>query len=60
MIAYVKGILTEVYEDSIVLEQGGIGYDIQIPASLFEKLPPCGSEVKVYTYFYVREDVVSL
>lgn len=60
MIAYVKGILTEVYEDSIVLEQGGIGYDIQIPASLFEELPPCGSEVKVYTYFYVREDVVSL
>lgn len=60
MIAYVKGKLTEIYEDSIVLEQGGIGYDIQIPASFFDELPPCGSEMKVHTYFYVKEDIVSL
>lgn len=60
MIAYIKGTLTEIYEDSIVLEQGGIGYDIQIPGSVFDVLPPCGSEMKVHTYFYVREDIVSL
>lgn len=60
MIAYIKGILTEIYEESIVLEQGGIGYDIQIPASVFDELPPCGSEVKIHTYHYVREDAMSL
>lgn len=60
MIAYIKGILTEIYEDSIVLEQGGVGYDIQIPASVFDALPPCGSEVKIHTYLYVREDAMSL
>lgn len=60
MIAYIKGTLTEIYEDSIVVEQGGIGYYIQIPGAVFDILPPCGSELKVHTYFYVREDVVSL
>lgn len=60
MIAYIKGILTEVYEESIVLEQGGIGYDIQIPASMHDLLPACGSEMKIHTYFYVREDIMSL
>lgn len=57
MIAYIKGVLTQVFEESIVVEQGGIGYDIQIPASLFQSLPACGSEVMVHTYLYVKMDM---
>lgn len=57
MIAYIKGRLTEVFEESIVVEQGGIGYNIQIPASLFQSLPLCGSEIMVHTYLYVKMDM---
>lgn len=60
MIAYIKGILTEIYEESVVIEQGGIGFDVQIPASVFDELPPCGSEIKLHTYHYVKEDAMCL
>lgn len=60
MIAYVKGVLSELYEDAVVVEQGGIGFLIQVPASLFRSLPPRGSEVKLHTYLLVREDGISL
>ncbi len=60
MIAYIKGVLAELYEDSVVVEQGGVGFCIQIPASLFGMLPPRGSEVKLHTYLYIREDDMSL
>ena len=60
MIAYVKGQLAEKYEDSVVIEQGGVGLCILIPASLSDRLPPCGSEVKLHTYLYLREDGMSL
>lgn len=60
MIAYIKGILTEMREDSIVVEASGIGYNILVPATVLEQLPPPGSEVKIHTYTYVREDAFLL
>lgn len=44
----------------MVIEQGGVGLCILIPASLSDRLPPCGSEVKLHTYLYLREDGMSL
>ena len=49
MYAYIKGELTEIDIDYIVIETGGIGYRIFIPAKTFEYLPPVGEELKVYT-----------
>lgn len=60
MISYVKGELTEILEDAIVVETGGVGYNIMVPASLFRELPPVGREVKIYTHFQVKEDAMSL
>lgn len=60
MISYIKGILTEVFEDTIVVEAGSIGYNIHVPLSLLERIPRIGSEVKIFTYFQVREDAMSL
>ncbi len=60
MISYVKGELTEILEDSIVVEAGGIGYRIMVPGSLFGGLPGTGKTVKVYTHFQVKEDSMSL
>ena len=60
MFSYIKGPLTEVWEDMIVVEAGGIGWNIHVPASVFDWLPRTGEEVKVYTSFQVREDAMTL
>ena len=60
MIAYIKGQLAETASDSIVIDHNGIGYQIFVPASVLENMPPLGSDVKVYTYMYVREDILCL
>lgn len=60
MISYIKGLLAEKAADSVVVEAGGIGYQIFVPATVLEALPRTGETVKIYTYFSVREDGVSL
>ena len=62
MIAFVSGILRELDINSAVVEAGGIGYDIQISGSTFGALQRegLGKNVKLYTYFYMREDAVAL
>ena len=60
MISYVKGTLTEVLEDRIVVETGPIGLSVFVPGSVLDELPGIGSKVTVYTYFQVREDAMSL
>ncbi len=62
MISYVKGELVAAsFEDSaVVLEAGGIGYNIMISGIDYSILPVIGSEMKIYTYFSVREDAMQL
>jgi len=60
MFAYIKGRLEEIYSKKVVIDAGGIGYEITVPTSLISKLPEKGSVVKLYTYFYVREDAQEL
>lgn len=60
MYSYIKGTLEEIYEDYIVIENGGIGYQIRVPMRMTDDLLRRGEQVKVYTYLYVREDAFSL
>ncbi len=60
MISFVKGELSEIDEDVIVVEAGGIGYNIHVPTSLLDTLPCLGSEVKIYTFLRISEDAVTL
>ncbi len=60
MISYIKGELTEVFEDTVVVETNGIGYNIRVPASVLDRLPSVGSAVRIYTYLYVKEDAMNL
>ena len=60
MISYIKGILEDVTDDSVVLENNGIGYEIKITGRMLLSLPKRGSEMKIYTYLYVREDALAL
>ena len=56
MIRFIHGILREVKEDMLVIEAGGLGYGVRIPASVFDKAPKTGEEILLHTSFSVRED----
>lgn len=60
MIHFVKGVLETVTENSVVVENNGIGFEIMVPLSVISNLPQTGNEVKIYTYTYVREDALQL
>ena len=60
MISYIRGTLAEKNEDSAVVEAHGVGYQIFVPVPVLSELPPLGDSVKIYTYFSVREDGMSL
>lgn len=60
MYAYIKGELAEKNIDHIVVEVGGIGYLIYVPAQSIDYLPDEGDQIKVYTYLYIREDAMVL
>ena len=60
MYAYIKGTLEEITEDAVIVETGGVGYNIKVSGTTVDLLPGIGSEVKIYTYTLVREDAFSL
>jgi Holliday junction DNA helicase RuvA len=60
LFSYIKGPLMEVMENIVVVEAGGIGWNIHVPLSVLERLPRTGEEVRIYTSFQVREDAMTL
>ena len=60
MIAFIKGELAYIGVDTIIVETGGIGYEIRVPLTVMEELPELNEIVRVHTYLYVREDAVCL
>lgn len=60
MYAYIRGTLEEITEDAVIVETGGIGYNIKVSGTTVDLLPGIGSEVKIYTYTLVREDAFLL
>lgn len=60
MISYIRGSLERRAENFIVLESGGIGYQIFVSPATLMKLPQTGAEVKVYTYLDVKESSIAL
>ena len=60
MISYIKGILAEKSPARIVVDAGGMGYEIMIPLSSYDALPRVGDELLIHTHHHVREDVQQL
>lgn len=60
MISYIMGTLVDVKEDGIIVENQGMGYEIRVPMSVMGQLPLTGNMIKIYTYMYVREDLICL
>lgn len=60
MTAYLKGTLEEINSDYIVVDVNNIGYQVKVSLRVIEGLPCVGSNIKIHTYTYVREDVIAL
>jgi len=56
VIAHVHGKLASVAEDHVVIEAGGVGYQIYVTPATRSRLPAAGDEVTLYTHFQLRED----
>jgi Holliday junction DNA helicase RuvA len=56
MITYLKGKLVEALPTNIVVDVNGVGYELLIPLSSYQKLPPPGNEIIIYTHLSIRED----
>ena len=59
MIAFVHGTAVDMTENSVIVEAGGIGYDIYMTGTDLSNIH-MGEEVKIHTYFSVREDAMKL
>ena len=60
MIALLRGTLLEKHPNQVIVEAGGVGYDVLIPISTYSALPETGSEVRLRIHTHVREDALSL
>ncbi|WP_010251688.1 Holliday junction branch migration protein RuvA [Acetivibrio cellulolyticus] len=60
MFAYIRGKLEYKHNEYIVVEANGVGYKIYTSLSTIQNVESIGSEVKIYTHLYVREDIMSL
>ena len=56
MIGSIRGRMIFKQVPQIVIECGGIGYEVETPTSTFFELPECGAELFLHTHLLVRED----
>ncbi len=60
MIATLRGNLASAGPEAVVIETGGVGFRVLVPASTQGRLPGVGSEVVLHTHLHVREDALVL
>jgi Holliday junction DNA helicase RuvA len=60
MIGYLRGTIVEKHPNQIILEAGGVGYDVQIPISTFTALAEQGATAALRIHTHVREDALLL
>jgi holliday junction DNA helicase RuvA len=56
MINFLNGRLVDALPTQVTVDVNGVGYEVLIPLSSFDKLPAPGSEVKLLTHLAIRED----
>jgi Holliday junction DNA helicase RuvA len=60
MIAHLSGTLLSKQATSVILDVGGVGYEVTIPISTFYELEEPGANVQLRIYTHVREDALQL
>ena len=56
MYSYLSGALSEKSAASVTIDVNGIGFQLMIPLSTYQKLPEVGSKIKLFVQHVVRED----
>lgn len=56
MITFLHGKLVDALPTQVTLDVNGVGYDVLIPLSSFDKLPSPGNEIKLLTHLQIRDD----
>ncbi len=56
MIAHLEGRLEYKGQDRVVIDVGGVGYDVRVPTHLYDLLPNEGERCKVFIHTYFREE----
>lgn len=57
MIAFLRGTVAEALPQALVLDVGGVGYEVQIPLSTYDRLNPSeGQQVTLRTHLHIREN----
>ncbi len=60
MIGRIRGTLAEIGPDYVIVDVGGVGYELAVPSTTAGRLPSRGEEVTLGTYLHVREDALQL
>lgn len=60
MIAQLKGTVSHKSPNNVIVDVGGVGYNVVIPLSTFDAIPSEGNPVSLHIYTHVREDQLSL
>ncbi|HIY04981.1 MAG TPA: Holliday junction branch migration protein RuvA [Candidatus Anaerotignum merdipullorum] len=60
MISYIRGSLAQRGNGYVIVEAGGLGYQIFVSATTLTALPEVGEEVKIHTFLHTKEDGIAL
>ena len=60
MIAFLSGKLLEKHANTVIVDIGGVGYEVTIPLSTFYELGEPGTDIELRIYTHVREDAIQL
>jgi len=60
MISFLRGEVAQVLPDRVVVEVGGVGFEVLVSVRDAADMPPAGEDVKLYTYMSVSEDAIRL
>ena len=60
MISFLKGTLIEKHPTAVIVESGGIGFEIVIPLSTYSQLPIVNERIQLHMHLHIREDAWQL
>ncbi len=60
MIAWLSGVLRRKAIDSLIIDVGGVGYEVMVPLSTYNHVPETGDPITLHVHTHLREDSLSL
>jgi len=60
VISFLNGIIAAKSENGVIIDVGGVGYNVSMPISDIAKMGDIGENVKVFTHFHISENAIGL